>query len=154
MAATTPEPPLQPSPWQTQWSTITWEKRLLYPWPHVMSWCHLVCARPGEALPVPHALYVGQPAAAADDTQLILDWNNYRSRHSWQFDCSNVFPYLAELSFCKYWPCVWRSHWSGEGDSCDDPPGIDQLIDTLYSNLTFYPLVLSLTCSQLTSSVV
>ena len=62
---------LQPSPRHTQWYTITQAgvSRVLG---ECVQCVHLVGAGPGEALPVPHALRVGQPAAAPDDPLLPL----------------------------------------------------------------------------------
>ena len=62
---------LQPSPRHTQWYTITWPG--VWQLEVRRGECvYLVCAGPGEALPVPHALRVGQPAAAPDDPLLAL----------------------------------------------------------------------------------
>ena len=47
----------------------------------------LVCACPSEALSVPHALHIGQPATTSDNALLILNWNNFirNQPKSWQW---------------------------------------------------------------------
>ena len=56
-----------------------------------------------------------------------------------------IFTYLFARSFCKYLPCVWRSHLLEEDDSCDDPPIIDYYLMTnsQISLQCFHPYLLA-----------